>query len=77
MKLDYIAVYENNYLEQVRYGVLSDQGQGHCATSRFFSIYHNTNRQVHNSTLVQAGWLIFSMYIHLILIYKIYEYHYA
>ena len=31
----------------------------------------------HNSTLVQARKLILSMYVHLILIYKIYEYRHA
>ena len=34
------------YLGQVRYWALSDQGQGHGATLKFFSIYHNTNCQV-------------------------------
>ena len=28
------------------YWALSDQGQGHDMTSKFFSIYHNTNCQV-------------------------------
>ena len=31
----------------------------------------------YNSTLVQARKLILSMYVHLILVYNIYEYHHA
>ena len=31
----------------------------------------------YNSTLVQARKLLLSMYVHLILIYKLYEYHHA
>ena len=43
MKLEYILV---KYLGQVRYWALPDQGQGHAATLKFFSIYSDTNCQV-------------------------------
>ena len=47
LKLEYIVVYENNSsFRRVPYWALSDQGQGHGATLKFFSIYHNTNCQV-------------------------------
>ena len=43
LKLEHIVVYENS--SRVRHWVLSDQGQGHGLTLKYFSIYHNTNCQ--------------------------------
>ena len=48
---------------QFRYGALSDQGQGHDATLKLFSIYRNTNCQVPYSTLVQSRKLRQSVYV--------------
>ena len=45
LKLEHIVVYKKK-LERVRHWALSDQGQGHGMTLKFFSIYHNTNCQV-------------------------------
>ena len=48
LKLEHIVVYENSS-DQLTLTVghsLSDQSQGHSMTSKFFSIYHNTNCQV-------------------------------
>ena len=70
IKFKHIVVYEN----------ISDKfDNGHChsGTLNFFSIYHNTNYQSFNSTLVQARKLILSMYVHLIIIHKINEYRHA
>ena len=73
MKLEYIVVYDN----------ISDKFDiGHCQTKvkvtarlRNFSQFTTIKTvRFHNLTLIQAGRLIFSMYVHLILIYKIYEY---
>ena len=44
LKLQHSVVYKNNF-GRVRYWALSDQGQGHSMTLKFFSIYHNTNCQ--------------------------------
>ena len=76
MKLEYIVVYEN----------ISDKFDiGHCQTKVNFTVRLRNFSPIttiqtvrsHNSTLVQAGRLILSMYVHLILIYTIYEYCYA
>ena len=76
MKLEYIVVYEN----------ISDKLDiGHCRTKvkitvrlRNFSPFTTIKTvRSQNSTLVQAGRLIFSMYVHRILIYTIYEYPHA
>ena len=76
MKLEYIVVYEN----------ISDKFDiEHCrtkvkVTARLRNFSPCTTIQTvrsHNSTLVHAGKLILSMYVHLILIYKIYEYRHA
>ena len=76
MKLEYIVLYEN----------ISDKFDiGHCQTKikvtarlRNFSPFTTIqNVKSHNSTLVPAGRLILSMYVHLILIYKINEYRHA
>ena len=45
LKLEHIVVYENSSDGRVRHWALSDQGQGHSVTLKFFSIYHNTNCQ--------------------------------
>ena len=45
LKLEHIVVYEKK-LGRVRHWALSDRGQGHTMTLKFFSIYHNTNCQV-------------------------------
>ena len=71
MKFEYIVVYEN-ILDKFDIG--SEQGQGHGGTLKFYSIYHNTND---NSTLIEAGKLISSTYIHLIIIHNNYEYRHA
>ena len=44
LKLEHIVVYENSS-DRVRHWALSDQGQGHGVTLKFFSIYPNTNCQ--------------------------------
>ena len=78
MIFDYIvvAVYEN----------ISDKFDiGHCrakvkVTARLQNCSPLTTIQIvrsHNSTFVQTGRLILSMYVHLILIYKINECHRA
>ena len=77
MKFKYSVVYENN----------SDKFDiGHCRTkvkvtaltSKLFSIFTAIQTvRSHSSTLVQARKLILSMYVHLILIYTIYEYCHA
>ena len=56
---------------------LSDQDQGHGMTLKFFSIYHNTNCQACISALAQGRKLLLSMFVHLILINKCYEYRHA
>ena len=44
LKLEHDVVYENSS-EEFDYWALSDKGQGHSVTLKFFSIYHNTNCQ--------------------------------
>ena len=44
LKLEHIVVYENSSDIAIAWA-LSDQGQGHGVTLKFFSIYHNTNCQ--------------------------------
>ena len=76
MKLEYFVVYENS----------SDEFDiGNCWTKvkvtaqlRIFSPFTAIQTiKFHNSTLVQARNLIFSVYVYLILIYSIYEYRHA
>ena len=43
LKLEHIVVYENS---SDKFDIGHCQGQGHCKTSKFISIYHNTNCQV-------------------------------
>ena len=70
IKFEYIVVHEN----------ISDKFDiGHCRTNikvtarlRNFSPFTTIQLSGPNSTLVAAGRLIFSMYVHVILIYKIY-----
>ena len=75
MKLKYIVVYENSSdefdIEQHRIKIKVTVGLQN------FPIYHNTNCQVLYLPLVQAKKLILSMSVHLIVIYKIYEYRHA
>ena len=66
-KLEYVVLYENS--------ASSDQGQGHCRRSKVFPIYHNTNCKFLYFNLARN--LILSMYVHLILIYNIYECRHA
>ena len=76
MKLDYILVFEN---------ILDKFYIGHCqtkvkVTARLQNFSPFTTVQTvrsHNSTLVEAGRLILSTYVHLILIYSIYEYRHV
>ena len=70
MKFKYIVVNKNNS-EKFDWA-LSDQGQGHGTTLKFFSIYCNIN-----STLVQARKLILDVYVYWIIIYKFYKYGHA
>ena len=76
MKLEYIVVYEN----------ISDKFDiGHCQTKvnvteqlpNFSPFTKIQTVRSHNPTLVQTGRPILSMYVHLILIYKLYENHHA
>ena len=67
MKLDYIVKYENTCFSdkfdighcrtKVKVTARLDQGQGHSATSKFFSFTAIQTVRSHNSTLVQAGSL--------------------
>ena len=76
MKFEYFVVYENS--SDVFY-------IGHCpikvkvtAGLQKFSPFTTIQTiRSYNSTLVQARNLILSMYVHLIVIYKIYEYRHA
>ena len=78
MKLEYIVVYENSSgkFDIAHYRIKVKVTVGLQKFSPFTTI--QTVRS-HNSTLVQARKLILvlSMYVHLIVIYKIYEYHHA
>ena len=73
MKLDYIVVYEN----------ISDKFDiGHCQTKVKVKVKFTPSTAIQTvesfiSALVQAGRLILSMYVHLILTYIIYEYCHA
>ena len=69
MKLEYIVVYENS-LDKFNI----DQGQGRCRPSKVSQFTTIQTVKFYNSTLVQARKLILSMYVYLILMYKIYEY---
>ena len=75
-KLEYIVVYENSSdefdIELRRIKVKVTVGVQRFSPFTTIQIVRS-----YNSTLVQARKLILSMYVHLILIYKIYECHYA
>ena len=45
LKLEHILVHVYENSSRVRHWALSDQGQGHGVTLKFFYIYHNTNCQ--------------------------------
>ena len=76
MKLEYIVVYENSSdefdIEHHRTKVKVTLG-----LQKFFPFTTIQTVRSYNSTLVQARKLILSMYVHLIEIYKIYEYRNA
>ena len=72
MKSEYIVVYENRSdefdIELRRIKVKVSVGVQMCSQFTTIQIVRS-----YSSTLVQARNLILSMYIHLILIYKIYD----
>ena len=76
MKLEYIVVYENSSdefdIEHHRINVKVTVG-----LQKLFPFTTIQTVRYYNSTLVQGRKLILSMYVHLIVIYKIYEYRYA
>ena len=73
MKLEFIVIYEHSSDEfdiehhriKVKVGLQK------------FSPFTTITVRSYDSTLVQAKKLILRMYVHLIVIYKIYEYHHA
>ena len=75
-KLEYVVVYENSSdefdIELRRIKVKVTVG-----VQRFSPFTTIQTVRSYNSTLVQARKLILSMYVHMILIYKIYECRYA
>ena len=46
LKLEHIVVYKNSSRGRVRHWALSDRGQGHGVTLKYYSIDHNANYQV-------------------------------
>ena len=54
---------------QVQYWALSDQVQGHCRM--FFPFTAVQSVRSYNSSMVHSRKLILSMYVHLVLAYKI------
>ena len=76
MKLEYIVLYENSWDEfDIKpHRIKVKVTVGIQKFSPFITI--QTVRS-YNSTLVQARKLILSMYVHLKVIYKIYEYRHA
>ena len=76
MKLKYIVGYENSSegfdIEHCRMKVKATVGL------QIFSLFSTIQTvRSYNSTLVQARKLVLSLYVHLIQIYKIYEYHHT
>ena len=69
MKYKFIVLYKN--------WALSDQGQGHGATLKYFPFAAIQSFRSHNSNLVQARKLILSVYVYLIIIYKFDKYCHA
>ena len=76
MKLEYVVVYENSSegLDIEHHGIKVKVTVGLQKFSPFTTIQIVRS---YNSTLVQARKLILSMCVHLIVIYKIYEYRHA
>ena len=77
MKLEYIVVYENSSEEFdiVHHRIKVKVTVG---LQKFFYPFTTIlTVRSYNSTLVQARKLILSMYVHLIVLYKIYEYRQA
>ena len=76
MKLEYIIVYENSSdefnIEHCRIKVKVTVG-----VQKFSPFTTIQTVRSYNSTLVQDRKLILSVYVHTILIYKIYEYRHA
>ena len=72
MKLEYIVVYENSLdkldIKHHRINLKVTVG-----LQKFSPITTIQTVRSYNSTLVQARKLMLSMYVHLIVIYKIYE----
>ena len=76
MKLEYFVVYENS-LDEFDIELHGIKIKLTVGLQKFFPITTIQNVRSYNSTLVQAGKLILSMFVHMIVIYKIYEYHHA
>ena len=74
MKLEYIVVYENNSDE---FDIEHHRIKVKVGLPKFSPFTTIQTVRSYNSTLVQARKLILSMYVHPILIYKIYEYRHA
>ena len=76
MKLEYIVAYENSSdkFDIEHHRIKVKDSVGHQKFSPFTTI--QTVRS-YNSTLVQARKLILRMFVHLIVIYNIYEYRYT
>ena len=76
MKFEYMVVYENSSdvfdIEHHQIKVKVTVG-----LQKFFPFTTIQTVRSYNSTLVQARKLILSKYVHLIVIYKIYEYRHA
>ena len=53
LKLEHIVVYENSS-DEFDSRHMSDQGQGHGVTLKFFSIYHNTTVKAYISALAHV-----------------------
>ena len=70
MKFKYIVVYEN-------YWDKFDIWHFQTPLQNFSSFPTIQTVKSHNSTLIQARKFILSLYVHLLLIYKIYEYRHA
>ena len=74
-KSEYIVVYEKALTSLILSFIGSSQG--HCRRSKFSPFTTIQTVRSYNSTLVLARNLILSIYLHLILIYKINEYRHA
>ena len=74
MKLEYIVVYENSSDDIEHHHIKVKVTVGVQKFSLFTPIQIV---KFYNSTLVQTRKLILSMYVHLTVIYKIYEYRHV